>query len=870
MVANLLTWWVRRIAQYPRLVLLLSAAATILGLIYTVETLTINTDTSAMIDPRLPYRVASRQFTAAFPPDRDSIVIAVESDIPEAAEAAADWLAHGLEGKAGVEAVFRQNGGAFFDRNGLLLLPEASLAEFTDDLAAAQPLLAELARDPRASTLFDLLGDTIDNSTDLSRDLSSLRPVTEALAPAIERALAGESRPFSWQGLMQAGGADADPGRQYLSVQPDLDFGSMAPAGVAIGSIRATIAAMPEALSGAAKVYVTGPAALSAEELESASQGVGIAFVISVVTVGSLLFWSVRSVWLAVAALITLNVGLLWTAAFAAVFVGQLNLISMTFAVLFVGLGEDFSIHFALRIREALDAGHSKIAVLSEAVAGAGPALLLCTVGAAFGFCAFVPTAYIGLSELGIIAGGGMLIAFFATVTVMPALLALKMPRLKPLPIGSLGLPVEGFLRRHARTVVALLALAAIGALFTLPQLTFDENPLNLKDPGAPSVIAFHHLAQGGTGLSYPAEILEPNLAEADALATKLRALPDIHRVVTLSTFLPADQDAKLAMLADLQFLLLPALEADPVPPPSDGRMVAAATKLAAKLGSLPDTLDAATRDAYGALRASLGRLAGADKAAQDRFQADLFRYFPALLERIGTAIGAEPITLDNLPAGLEERWLAPDGAARIQVIPTADVVHDSKALERFADHIRTIAPDATGAAIGLVEGGRAVTKAMMQAGIIAMVGLVLLLAAVLRSLVDMLYVLLPVLLAGLLTIASTTLLGEPLNFANVIALPLLFGLGVASGTHFVMRAREEVPGTDLFRTSTPRASVFSTLTTIFSFASLAVSTHEGIRSMGIMLAVAILWTLGATLLLLPALFELRQRRRIGRTGRSG
>lgn len=867
MVANLLTWWVRRIAQHPRLVLVLSAAVTVLGLIYTVETLTINTDTSAMIDPHLPYRAASEKFTAAFPPERDSIVIAVESEVPEAAEAAAAWLAAALDGKPGIEAVFRQNGGAFFDRNGLLLLPAADLAQFTDALAAAQPMLAELAQRPEASTLFDLLSQTVDHATDPARDLSSLRPLIDALVPAIDRALDGEPRPFSWQGLMRVGGEEANPGRQFLSVDPDFDFESLPPAGVALKAVRAAVAAMPDELSHSAQVYVTGPAALSAEELESASQGVGAAFVISILAVGFLLFWSVRSVWLAVAALITLNIGLLWTAAFAAVFVGQLNLISMTFAVLFVGLGEDFSIHFALRIREALDAGHDRLSVLSEAVAGAGPALLLCTVGAAFGFCAFVPTAYVGLSELGIIAGGGMLIAFFATITVMPALLALKLPRLKPLPIGTLGLPVEGFLRRHARMVVALLGLVGAASLFTLPALTFDENPLNLKDPGAPSVIAFHHLAQGGAGLSYPAEILEPTLAAADATAARLRGLPDVHRVTTLSTFVPADQDEKLALLADLQFLLLPALEAKPVPPASDDRMAAAATALAATLATLPPQLDAETRGAFERLRDGLVRLAAADAEAQDRFQADLFHYFPALLDRLDMALGAETITLDNLPAGLKERWLAPTGEARVQAIPAADVVHDSKALERFADHIHSVAPDASGSAIGLVEGGRAVTKAMVQAGIIAMVGLVLLLALVLRNLTDMLYVLLPVLLAGLLTVASTTLIGEPLNFANVIALPLLFGLGVASGTHFVMRAREEVPGTDLFRTSTPRASVFSTLTTIFSFASLAVSNHEGIRSMGILLAVAILWTLAATLILLPALIELRHRRGLVRGG---
>jgi predicted RND superfamily exporter protein len=257
-----------------------------------------------------------------------------------------------------------------------------------------------------------------------------------------------------------------------------------------------------------------------------------------------------------------------------------------------------------------------------------------------------------------------------------------------------------------------------------------------------------------------------------------------------------------------------------------------------------------------------LRELAASDASAQAQFQRDLFRYFPRLVERLGTALEAAPLTLESLPPELRQRWIAANGHARIELISTEDVVHDPVALERLVDGVQSLAPHATGSAVGLVEGGRAVTKAMKQAGLIALAGMLLLLAVWLRSVVDMVYVLVPVLLAGLLTLATSILAGHPLNFANVIALPLLFGLGIASGIHFVMRAREEPPGADLFLTSTPRASLFSTLTTIFSFASLAVSDHEGIKSMGILLAIAILWTLVATLVLLPALFELSERPR--------
>ncbi len=865
-MANLLAWWVRRVAEHPWLTLALAIIVTALGVIYTVETISINTDTAEMIDPHLPYRVASEQFEAEFSPQSGAIVIAVESASPEAADAAAGWLAKRLEGETGIEAIFRPNGGPFFEREGLLLLAKADLAKLTDDLAKAEPLLATLVATPTAATLFDLVDQALDRAGEKTRDILALRPVIEALNPAIEDALAGKERPFSWLALLPVGHGPALT-RQYLQIKPDLNFGSIEPAGVAIDSIRTVVTRMPSELAAETQVYVTGSAALSDDELTAATQGVISASIISLTVVGFLLFWSVRSVWLAVAALITLNIGLLWTATFAALVVGKLNLISLTFAVLFVGLGEDFSIHFALRIREALDAGRDKVSVLTEAVAGAGPALLLCTVGAAVGFCAFVPTAYVGLSELGIIAGGGMFIAFLATLTVMPALLSLRMPRLKPLPIGKLGLPIEGFLRRNALKTTVFLGLLGLAALATLPELEFDENPLNLKDQTAPSVVAFRHLAQNDPDFSYPAEVMAPSLAEADALAARFRQLPNVNLVVTLSTFLPDDQDAKLAMLSDLQLLMLPVLDMKPEPPAADPQMAAAAKALADRLGRPIAELPPEFASELDALRQRLDRLAASDAPAQARLQHNLFRYFPALIDRLSTALAAEPITLSTLPAELRLRWLAPSGRARVQVVSTDDVVHDSRALVRFVDSVHSITPDASGSAVGLVEGGRAVTKAMTQAGVIAVASLLLLLALWLRNIADILYVLLPVLLAGLLTVATSILVDQPLNFANVIALPLLFGLGVASGTHFVMRAREEAAGADLFLTSTPRASVFSTLTTIFSFASLAVSNHRGIQSMGILLAVAILWTLVATLVLLPALFELAHRRRLKRQG---
>jgi predicted RND superfamily exporter protein len=137
-----------------------------------------------------------------------------------------------------------------------------------------------------------------------------------------------------------------------------------------------------------------------------------------------------------------------------------------------------------------------------------------------------------------------------------------------------------------------------------------------------------------------------------------------------------------------------------------------------------------------------------------------------------------------------------------------------------------------------------------------------ILLAFVLRDLRDLVFALAPLALAVLFTAASAVLLGLQLNFANVIVLPLLLGLGVSGALHVVMRWREEGRLASLAATSTPRAVLFSALTTVASFGSLAISDHPGLASMGLLLTIAIFWSLVCNLLILPNMLALANPRR--------
>jgi hopanoid biosynthesis associated RND transporter like protein HpnN len=852
---HLLDRWVAAVAGWAWLALILTVAFTVLCVFYTVAHFSVNTDTSNMIAGDVPYKADIAAFHHAFPQDNESIVIVIDGRTPEAAEAAAAAITASLAAdRSAIESVFWPAGEPFFRKNGLLYLDTAALGELSDNLARAQPLLGALVADPSLRGLLSLIDQMMHAPAGEIVGGEELNRLYDSIAQVIEARLDGKPQPLSWRSLFPSRMSEPGNLRQLVLVKPILDFSQIIPAEVPLSHVRQAIASLPPPLAGAVTVRLTGDAMLSYEELGGATKGALLAVIVSLGLVAVILVWGLGSPWLAFSAFATMIIGLIWTTAFGAAFVGEFNLISITFAVLFVGLGVDFAIHFVLRFREQMLLGHDRREAFPRTARGVGPALMFLAVAIAAGFLAFVPTAYAGLSELGLIAGIGMFIALFATVTVLPALLALGPLRALRRQPGGVVLSIETGLRRHAVAVALGAGLLAIAAALTLPLLRFDEDPLNLKDPNAESMLALRDLAGHGQVSLYPAEIVAANLDAAMALADRAAKLPGVDHVLTLLSLVPEDQEDKLAIIGDAAQFLLPILQSGEQAAPPD----AAALKAALRNGIA--NLQPLSNASAKRLADALERLVAADDdtiAAADR---DLFAAFPTLIGRLKDAMGAGPVTADDLPAPLRARWLTVDGRARVQIVSSTDAGHGSVSLRQFVDTVRTLDPDVTGPAVAVVEAGRAVTHAMLQATAYALVALTLLLLVALRSPFDLLLVLVPVVLAGLYAAGTAAILGEPLNFANVIVLPLVLGIGLAGCGQLLMRARLEPPGAALFATVTPRATVLSMMTVICSFGSLIVSSHRGTRSMGILLAIAITWALIATLVVLPALIELKER----------
>jgi len=835
-------------------VILVCTLVSAIALGFTARHIAIDTDSDKLFRADLPFRKNQAAIDQAFPQRNDLIAVVIDGATPELAEQALASLAQRLQGQHDLfRLVRRPDAGPFFERNGLLFLSVDEVSKITQQLIKAEPMLGSLAADPSLRGLMNTLKRLLDGIAHGDANLADIDRPLAAMADSLAGVAAGKDRPLSWQAMISGDKPDNRTLRRFILVQPKLSFGKLEPGGDATAAIRSAAKDLGLTPDHGVRVRLTGSVPLADEEFATLTQGAARNGVLTLLTVVGLLWLCLRSARIIVAILVTLLVGLLFSAAFGILSVGAFNLISIAFAVLFVGLGVDLGIQFSIRYRAERHERGDLESALVAAGTGVGSSLALAAASIAVGFFAFLPTDYRGVSELGLIAGSGMLIAFLLSVTLLPALLTLLRPPGERAPVGFAALAtVDRLLARHRRAALVTAGLVALACLALLPALRFDFNPLNLRSRKVESVSTLFDLMKDPNETPNTIEILAPSLAEAQQLAGRLAALPEVAQSVTLASFVPKDQDRKLALIADAAQLLSVALDPLSVKPaPSDAETVRAMTKTAAALrkaaaGAEPPAAGDAQR-----LADALSALAGGPADNRQKAAAVLIPSLEVTLAQLRQALQAGPVTLQSLPADLVRDWTTPDGLARVEVYPAGNQ-SDNETLARFVAAVRRIAPDATGAPVSIQESGRTVVGAFAEAGALALAAITLLLLFVLRSVRDTALTLAPLFLAGLLTLAISVLIGLPLNFANIIALPLLFGIGVAFNIYFVMAWRRGE--TDFLQSSLTRAILFSALTTTAAFGSLCFSNHPGTASMGLLLALSLGCTLISALLFLPVL----------------
>jgi hopanoid biosynthesis associated RND transporter like protein HpnN len=817
-----------------------------------------------MISDKLPYRKLEKEFQSAFPQFKETVVVVIDADTAEAARLHTDKLAERLKRETALfKGVYAPGSGEFFEKNGLLYLSVKDLEVLSENLASAQPLLGLISKDLTLRGLFSVIERIVSQEGDIEQK-TKLVPFFDRLAQTLESSTSSRPRPLSWQELILGEALAADARRQFIILDPILDYATFSGGEDGIKAIYRIRDELGLREASGVKVRLTGDVVLNYENLLAVNKGMGLTTLISFLLVAIAVMIGLGSGRLVFASLITLLVGFVWTLWFAIAFVGRLNLISVAFGVLFIGLGIDYAIQYCIRYWELMASGLGHQEAIVGTAKGLGVSLLVCTVAAAIGFYSFLPTPYTGVSELGLIAGTGMLINLFSTLTILPALLTL-------LPLKKTGIkkfipdrPLYRLPYKYAKAIVAGAIVIGIGTAFFVPKVYFDYNPLNLYDPHCDAVVTIKELFKNEMTCPWTISILAGSAKEAEEMVGKLKGLKEVKEAITFTSFVPEDQPSKLAILSDIALFMPPGLDTLKTEKLSYEKNVASLESLESSLKKVLSTArerDGVYATSVSRLYRSLERFKKAlthpknGKEALDKLEQSVLSYLPNLFHELKTSLRASGVKESDLPRELRLRYVTPDGRYRVEVFPRENIL-ETDSLKRFVDAVSALAPNSTDTPVTIREAGNAVVRSFLLATLYAFLAITLFMLIELKSVSDTVLVLLPLALSLLITGAASVILDIPFNFANVIVIPLLLGSGV-EGIYLIHRFRTDPPPSgNMLETSTARALFFSTLTTILSFSTLSFSPHQGMASMGKLLTICIGSLMITTLIFLPAVLK--------------
>jgi uncharacterized protein len=844
---------VKASTRFAYVIVLIALILAVAAGVYTARHFAINTDINTLISQRLDWRQRDNQFEQAF--DRERTILAVvEAPTPELTGSASAALKNKLAGDTThFESVQALGTGEFFEKNGLLFLPVAEVGRLTGQFESAAPLIEIMAGDPSIRGLTGALETALAGIRRGQFKLDSTERPFSLIAQAVESVLNTGSGTFSWRELVSNKPLTDSDRRAFIEFKPVLDFNALQPGKAATDAIRQAARDLNLAGEYGARVRLTGPVAIANEEFATVQEGAITNGIGTVLVVLFILWLALHSPKIISAVFVNLFIGLLITTAIGLMMVGSLNLLSIAFAVLFVGLGVDFGIQYSVRYRSERFKSSDLGAALQRAAARSAVPLSLAAMATAAGFLSFLPTDYKGISELGEIAGVGMLVAFISSITVLPALLKLLNPPGESEPVGYAFLaPVDQFLERHRVVIIVGTLLVAVAGLPLLYFLRFDFNPINLRNPKVESIATFLDLRKDPNTGANAINVMTRSDAEAKKIADRLAKLPEVLSVRWLESFVPEDQPAKLKLIAQGAKVLNPALNPDSIDPaPSDQENVEALKGSAESLRRVAGDAQGPGAAASRRLADALSKLAESNQATRDKVQTIFVNPLKVVLDQLKNSLQAQAVSLKTLPDDLVNSWKTKDGLQRVEALPRGDP-NDNDTLRKFAAAVLAAEPTAIGGPVSILKSGDLVVKAFIQAGLWALVVISLLLWLALRRITDVLLTLVPLLVAGAVTLEICVLIGLPLNFANIVALPLLLGVGVAFKIYYVTAWRSG--RTNLLQSSLTRAIFFSAMTTATAFGSLWLSSHPGTSSMGKLLALSLVTTLAAVLLFQPAL----------------
>ncbi len=837
--------FIQFVERYCLAIIFAYIALTIFSVFYIKDHLGVNTDTTDMLSRDLEWRKLDIAYEKEFPQFTDNLLIVIESDTPDQASDTAVKLHAALEDNPKlISDIFYPNLLPYFRQSAFLFLDTDELQDLADQLATIQPFLGTLLADKNLRGLFSMLSDALQYKQD-GEDIE-LRP----LLIEINRAFEDKDYFVSWQKLMSTDKNEKTVHREFIVLRTLESEKEFLPGEDVIKHVRATIDSLG-LINNNVNIRLTGGTTLSYEELKSVSNANIQAIIASFILVAIILMIGLGSIRLVLSAIITLLFGLIATTAFAAATVGELNLISVAFAVLYIGLGIDFTIHLTLRYREQTLLSNKN--PLQQATSLMLRSLILCAITTAIGFYSFMPTDYDGVAELGWIAGSGMFISILFTLTLLPALISLKPYKAKSSIAHNnpqLASQLAQLPYKYSKQILLFSLVVLIILISQIYKVSFDTNTLNLQDPENESVRTYRDLLQDSDSSPWSNVLLKQTREEVLTAIDAIKELDLVDDVIWLEDLLPTEQEDKLFIIDEMNLFMGDLSIDESKININHDEQFDAANKLSSQIESYSDL---ELQEEINKLHNHLNHLLK-NKNSNDieYLQTQMLFNLDGRIDSLNAALNAEVVELEDIPDTVKQRWKT-SKYYKIEILPKEDL-NDNAAMLRFVKQQQAYDNTVIGSPVISIEAGNAVMTAFKAAFTYALIAITVLLLFLIKQKTDALIILATILIGSVFTFGFMLIFNIPLNFANIIGLPLLLGIGVDSGIHIVDRFRQEQgKNKNIFMTSSTRGVFVSSLTTICSIGNLAFSSHAGTASMGLLLTVGLVSMMISTMMILPA-----------------
>jgi hopanoid biosynthesis associated RND transporter like protein HpnN len=896
-IQSLLRAWAKTVVARRNLILWMTLGLVVVSGVLTGTRLVIRNSTLDLIRKDSPvfkkYLTYMEEFDV-----RDEIVVVLKSDDLKASRAAANRLADKLKTERGLSRIYyRHDFSPMADR--LLLLAEEE--QLTGIRRQMEELAALVKGNKQALNLNGILGEASAKFNDpylrKSSNWQEFIPFIEEFVRNLKRLAKDLETPVAEgngvQGLGELSEFEADLLKnEYLSLGEDgktilmllrPSAEELQSATPFTGVIHRVRKAVEETKPEFANVHlgVTGEPVLLYDELRQSEQDMIFASILTLVLILMLFFIAYGEFTRPLMAVVALLASIVICLGLTTLVIGHLNIISQAFIVMILGLGIDFGIQFLGRYEEDISLGQTPAEAVEATMATTGSALLTGGGTTAAAFYAMCFNDFTGLTELGWIAGTGVLLALAASLSILPALLLWRDRQGATAKIGAMlrfgfGEKLDRNITFHPYLVLAGAAALTWFAWQQSQKITFDYNLLHLQNPEMESVQLTRELLETGKGSVIYGVAIADSVEQADGIAAKLREKAAVSKVRTLGDFVPQDQRGRMREVSriakvageislgsgagqgvdvakakkDLEFLLESSQEG--------AKQAKTYLGLSKRARQAVETFEKLIPPLERAVTA-LDKLEPEEARKRlDRHQVKLVGSIAQNLDWLKTQRGDRPLTTEDLPPQLKERYLSKHGKVLIEVEPSVDV-WERAPTEEFVGELQSVAPEATGTPVMNLEYIDLLMESYVQAALYA-AGVVLVLVFLLfRRIQDVLLTLVPLAIGVLWMFGLMGFLKIQLNPANIVTLPMILGIGVAFGVYVVARYREE-GRVRIFESSTGKAVVLSALTTLFGFGSMLFGEYRGLISLGLVMSLGVVCTLISAVVLLPQILCLMDR----------